>query len=419
MIPPRIELLNTGNELLLGGVRDLHLQWFGKQLFSIGLRITRQATVPDGTVIRDALLESFSRADVLIVTGGLGPTTDDITRELVAELLGLRLLLHHSTLERIHERCARRGIVCQPRMERQAMVPEGATVLPNDFGTAPGLYLSPVEGISWASPHLFLLPGPPRELQPMALAHVLPRLATLFANTEKNECRIYRIVGMGESMVEAAIGLSIAARGDLEVGYCARPDEVDFRLIGKSEIINEVEPQILAAVGDKLLTQSDESLEEVVIAQLHKAKATLATAESCTGGALANRLTDVPGASTVFLEGFVTYSNESKSNLLGVPPELIARHGAVSEEVVSAMADGALERSGASYALATTGIAGPGGGSEEKPMGTVWLALAEKGKPAQVWKENFPTDRLTFKQRVTQSALDRLRKSLQATPSKN
>jgi nicotinamide-nucleotide amidase len=198
----------------------------------------------------------------------------------------------------------------------------------------------------------------------------------------------------------------------LEVGYCARPDEVDFRLIGKSEIINEVEPQILAIVGDHLLSQSDESLEEVVIGLLHKAKATIATAESCTGGGLANRLTDVPGASAVFLEGFVTYSNESKSELLAVPPELIARHGAVSEEVVAAMAEGALEGSGASYALATTGIAGPGGGSEEKPVGTVWLALAERDKPTQSWKENFPTDRLTFKQRVIQSALDRLRKQL-------
>lgn len=412
MIPPRIELLNTGNELLLGGVRDLHLQWFGKKLFPLGLRISRQATVPDGSPIREAVLESFARADVLIVTGGLGPTTDDITRELIAELLGLRLQLHHSTLKRIQERCARRGLLFQPRMERQAMAPEGASVLPNDFGTAPGLYIPPVEGVSWASPHLFLLPGPPRELQPMAESHVLPRLSQLFPAAEKSECRIYRIVGMGESLVESRIGLEIAQRGDLEVGYCARPDEVDFRLIGKPEILNEVEPSILAVLGDRLLSQSDQSMEEVVIDLLHQKKVTLATAESCTGGLLACRLTDVPGASEVFLEGFVTYSNESKSDLLGVPPELLARQGAVSDEVVCAMAEGALKNSGATYALATTGIAGPGGGSEEKPVGTVWLALAETGRATQSWKENFPTDRLTFKHRVTQSAMDRLRKQL-------
>jgi len=411
----KIELLNTGNELLLGGVRDLHLQWFGKHLFPLGLRIARQATVPDGSIIRTALLETFSRADVLIITGGLGPTTDDITRELVAEILSLPLKLHQETLERIQERCRARGIPFQPRMERQAMAPEGAVVLPNDQGTAPGLYIPPVEGVSWASPHLFLLPGPPRELQPMALAHVLPRLAELFSGTGKNECRIYRVVGMGESKLEAAIGLSISQRGDLEVGYCARPNEVDFRLIGKSEILDEVEPSILAAVGDKLLSTNDESLDEVVVSLLRKAKASVATAESCTGGTLANRLTDVPCASEVFLEGFVTYSNESKSALLGVPSELIAHRGAVSEEVVCAMAEGALERSGATYALATTGIAGPGGGSPEKPVGTVWLALAERGQATHSWMEKFMTDRLTFKQRATQAALDQLRKRVLAS----
>ncbi len=409
---PQIELLNTGNELLLGGVRDVYLQWFGKHLFPLGLRIARQTTVPDGAVIRTALLESFSRADVLIITGGLGPTTDDITRELVSEILSLPLQLHQETLQRIQDRCHRRGIILQPRMERQAMAPLGATVLPNDQGTAPGLYIPPVEGVSWASPHLFLLPGPPRELQPMAISHVLPKLAQLFPRADKNECRIYKVVGMGESNLEADIGLSISQRGDLEVGYCARQNEVDFRLIGRSELLDEVEPSIRSFLGDRLLSTTDESLEEVVISLLRKANATLATAESCTGGALANRLTDVPGASTVFLEGFVTYSNESKIMLLGVPAELIAQYGAVSEEVVCAMAEGALERSGATYALATTGIAGPDGGSSEKPVGTVWLALAERGKTTHSWRESFLTDRATFKQRTTQTALDQLRRRL-------
>ena len=159
----RVELLNTGSELLLGTVRDSHLSWLGRELFPLGLRINRQMTVPDGAPIRDAILESFSRTDILIVTGGLGPTTDDVTRELVAELLGQKLIFNPETLNRIQERCRRRGFDFQPRMERQAMMPESATVLPNDNGTAPGLYLPPVEGISWSSPHIFLLPGPPRE----------------------------------------------------------------------------------------------------------------------------------------------------------------------------------------------------------------------------------------------------------------
>ena len=411
----RVELLNTGSELLLGNVRDAHLSWFGQQLFPIGLRISRQTTVPDGAPIRDALLEAFSRTDVIIVTGGLGPTTDDITRELVAELLGRKMIPHPETLERIQERCERRGFAFQPRMERQALAPEGATVLPNDNGTAPGLYLPAVEGISWSSPHIFLLPGPPRELQPMASAHVLPLLKELAAKHSgglSQECRIYKVVGMGESMLEARIGLELSNRGDLEVGYCARPNEVDFRLIGSTDILDQVEPALLAVIGDHLVSGDEQSMEEIVVHLLAEQGATLATAESCTGGHLANRLTNVPGSSKVFLEGFVTYSNNSKTALLNVPAQLIEAHGAVSESVVRAMAEGVLNQSGASYALATTGIAGPDGGTPEKPVGTVWIALATAGEATDVWKETIPADRITFKQVVSQSALDRLRKRL-------
>jgi nicotinamide-nucleotide amidase len=411
----RVELLNTGSELLLGNVRDAHLSWFGQQLFPIGLRISRQTTVPDGAPIRDALLEAFPRADVIIVTGGLGPTTDDITRELVAELLGRKMIPHPETLERIQERCRRRGFAFQPRMERQAMAPEGATVLPNDNGTAPGLHLPAVEGISWSSPHIFLLPGPPRELQPMASAHVLPvlkELASKHSGGLSQECRIYKVVGMGESMLESKIGLELSKRGDLEVGYCARPNEVDFRLIGSTDILDQVEPALLAVIGDHLVSGDEQSMEEIVVHLLAERGMTLATAESCTGGHLANRLTNVPGSSKVFLEGFITYSNNSKTALLGVPAALIDAHGAVSEPVVRAMAEGALRQSGASYALATTGIAGPDGGTAEKPVGTVWIALATDGEATDVWKETIPADRITFKQVVSQSALDRLGKRL-------
>jgi len=414
-LPLRVELLNTGSELLLGSVRDAHLSWFGRELFPLGLRIARQSTVPDGAPIRDALLEAFARTDVIIVTGGLGPTTDDITRELAAELLGRKMLPHPETLERIQERCRRRGFAFQPRMERQAMAPEGATVLPNDNGTAPGLYLPSVEGISWSSPHIFLLPGPPRELQPMAVAHVLPvlkELAKRHSGGVTQECRIYKVVGMGESMVEAKIGLELSNRGDLEVGYCARPNEVDFRLIGPCEILDQVEPSVLAVVGDYLVSGDEKSMEEIVVHLLAERGMTLVTAESCTGGHLANRLTNVPGASKVFLEGFVTYSNRSKSDLLGVDYGLIEAHGAVSEQVVRSMAEGALQKSGARYAIATTGIAGPDGGTLGKPVGTVWIALAEEGEVTEAWKETIPADRITFKQVVSQSALDRLRKRL-------
>lgn len=404
----RIELLNTGSELLLGTVRDAHLQWLAQEIFPLGLRISRQGTVPDGSPIRDLLQEASGRSDLLIVTGGLGPTTDDITREIAAELTGRKLHLHQETLDRIQDRCRRRGFAFQERMARQAMVPEGARVLPNDNGTAPGLHIPGGDGI----PDIFLLPGPPRELQPMATAHLLPFLREKTAGQDRHECRIYRVVGMGESLLEAKVGLELSKRSDLEVGYCARPNEVDFRLIGPKAVLDAVEPLVLEVVGDHLLPMEDDSMEESIVRMLTECHLTLATAESCTGGLLANRITDVPGASAVFLEGFVTYSNASKTALLGVPAELISAHGAVSELVVRAMAEGVLAKSGATHALATTGIAGPGGGSEEKPVGTVWLALSSKGEATVSWKQHLPLDRKAFKRAVTQSALDRLRRHL-------
>ena len=407
----RIELLNTGSELLLGTVRDAHLQWLAQEIFPLGLRISRQGTVPDGSPIRDLLQEASGRSDLLIVTGGLGPTTDDITREIAAELTGRKLHLHQETLDRIQERCRRRGFAFQERMARQAMVPEGARVLPNDNGTAPGLHIPGRDGI----PDIFLLPGPPRELQPMATAHLIPFLREKTAGQDRHECRIYRVVGMGESLLEAKVGLELSKRSDLEVGYCARPNEVDFRLIGPKAVLDAVEPLVLEVVGDHLLPMEDDSMEESIVRMLTERHLTLATAESCTGGLLANRITDVPGASAVFLEGFVTYSNASKTALLGVPAELISAHGAVSELVVRAMAEGVLAKSGATHALATTGIAGPGGGSEEKPVGTVWLALSSKGEATVSWKHHLPLDRKAFKRAVTQSALDRLRLHLKSS----
>ena len=410
----RIELLNTGSELLLGTVRDAHLSWFGKELFPLGLRISRQGTVPDGLPIRELLLEAFGRSDVVIVTGGLGPTTDDITREIAAELLGRPLHPHPETLERIRERCRRRGFAFQERMGLQALVPEGAIVIPNDHGTAPGLHLPATQTADESTPHLFLLPGPPSELQPMAKAYVLPFLAGLVAGKEQHDCRIYKVVGMGESLLEAKVGLELSKRGDIEVGYCARPNEVDFRLIGPRALLDEVEPLVLEAVGDHLVSSNDESMEEIIVKLLKANSSTLSTAESCTGGLLANRITNVPGASSVFMDGFVTYSNASKSELLGVPGDLITTYGAVSEEVVRAMAEGALAKSDTRFALATTGIAGPDGGTIEKPVGTVWIALAEQGKKTDAWKESIPKDRISFKQIATQSALDRLRKRLKS-----
>ena len=219
-------------------------------------------------------------------------------------------------------------------------------------------------------------PHPPRKLQPMFSDFVLPRLSALAAGIEAKECRIYRVVGLGESAVEKLIGLELAENPALEVGYCARPNEVDFRLIGARETLDAVEPRVIEVLGANLVSAKGEGIEEWIVCELKRRGLTLTTAESCTGGLLADRVTDVSGASEVFHEGFVTYSNKAKSELLGVSAELIERHGAVSAEVARAMAEGAKNRAQADFALALTGIAGPGGGSAEKPVGLVHIALA-------------------------------------------
>ena len=405
-----VEVLNIGTELLLGSVQNTHAGWIARQIFPLGLRLSRQTTVPDGPAIRDAVLEACGRAEVLFITGGLGPTTDDITREVIAELLGRKLQPDPAIHAHIEARLAARGYQLVERMLRQTMVPEGAEVLPNPNGTAPGLYIPSVTQPSWATPHFFLMPGPPRELQPMFSDFVMPRLRELTTGIQAKECRVYRVVGLGESAVEKMIGLELTENPALEVGYCARPNEVDFRLIGAREDLDAVEPRVIQILGANLVSSQGEGIEEWIVAELKRRGLSLSTAESCTGGLLASRITDVPGASEVFREGFVTYSNSAKTERLGVPPELIERHGAVSPEVAAAMAIGAQKRAKADFALALTGIAGPGGGSAGKPVGLVHIALARPDAETLLLERCFSTDRATFKQLATQSALDLFRR---------
>ncbi|KAB2647507.1 MAG: competence/damage-inducible protein A [Verrucomicrobia bacterium] len=402
-----VEVINTGTELLLGHVLNTHLRFLAEALFPLGLRIGRQVTVPDGLVIREALVEAAARAEILLVTGGLGPTTDDITRDVVADWLGLRLVHDEEIMRAITERFARRGLALSARIGLQALRPPEATVLPNEHGTAPGLYLPPTA----RSPHLFLLPGPPRELHPMFTASVLPILQKVLPPRPELAMRNYRTAGLGESAVEELVGAPLLALG-LEVGYCARPGEVDLRLIGSAEALARAEKIVGAQLGAQLVSRDQSSLEKVIVDRLSARGETLATAESCTGGLLAHRVTNVPGASAVFLEGFVTYANEAKTRALGVDAALLRAHGAVSREVAAAMAEGARTAAGVDHALATTGIAGPGGGSDAKPLGTVFIALATKLGPTTVEQHRFPTDRETFKDLTAQTALDLLRRRL-------
>jgi len=406
-----VEVINTGTELLLGNVINTHLRFLAHALFTLGLRVERQVTVPDGDAIRLALIESFPRAEIVLVTGGLGPTTDDLTREIVAGLLSLPLAHDETVMQAITERFARRGIQMTERVGRQAQVPQGATVLPNAHGTAPGLYLPPATFEGRPAPHIFLLPGPPRELNPMFEDSVLPILRRLVPGGTDLVCRIYRVTGLGESNVEALVGEQLLAIPGLELGYCARPGEVDVRCIGTAEVVSRAETILLPALGSHLVSLDERSLEQVVLDRLAALGKKVAIAESCTGGHIADALTNIPGASASFLAGLVTYANEAKSEFLGVHPALIAQYGAVSAPVATAMARGALERSNADFAIATTGIAGPGGGTPEKPVGTVFIGVATR-EQAVAHERHYPTGRDTFKHLVTQAALDLLRHAI-------
>ena len=405
---PRLEVLNTGTELLFGSVLNTHLSFLAQQLFPLGLRVQRQATLPDGSVIRDAVQESAARCQIILITGGLGPTTDDITRETVAELTNRPLYYDDSIFQKIRARFQRRGLQLSERVSRQAYVPEGAVVLANDFGTAPGLYIPAGNGM----PHLFLLPGPPRELVPMFTTYAVPILRGLVPLNDLH-ARIFRTTGLGESYVEKMVGEKLLAIPGLELGYCARMGEVDLRVVGSRIAVNAAEKIIRAALQQYIISEELKELEEVVIELLREKNATLVVAESCTGGLLADRLTNVPGSSAVFLEGSVTYSNEAKARTLGVPVELFSSVGAVSKDVARAMAEGALKRSGATYSLSTTGIAGPAGGTPEKPVGTVYIGLASQYQDTWVEKLFFPTDRRSFKRICTQHALEMLRRRSQ------
>jgi nicotinamide-nucleotide amidase len=407
----RVDVINTGTELVLGRTLNTHLGYLGEKLFLAGLRIQRQLCIPDGEVIGEVLTERFSHADIMIVTGGLGPTSDDITRELTAELLGLELRLDEAVADNIKGYYARRTRPFGEGGRRQAMVPEGAIVLPNGNGTAPGLYLPKTD----RNPHLFLLPGPPRELYLMFEDHVLPRLLEIVGRSDV-ESREWKFCGLGESELAEHLEPPLSKIPNLEIGYCAKTMEVHLRCLGDENALAQADAVVREIFPHQLVSDDLESIEAVIVRLLAERKQWVTAAESCTGGFLAHRLTNVSGASSVLAETHVTYANEAKTRLLGVDPEAIAEFGVVSDRVVTQMAEGALKISGADHALAVTGIAGPTGGSDAKPVGTVYLAIASKDAETHAEKCFYPIDREAFKWRTSQRALDLLRRRLLGYP---
>jgi nicotinamide-nucleotide amidase len=415
-----VELINTGSELLLGRILNGHQEWLCRRLSDLGYEVTRQVSVPDGGVaIAEAVRESLERADVVLTTGGLGPTGDDLTRERVAHLLGRTLVEDPRVGRQIRHYFESRNRPVPQRTFVESLIPVGAEVLPNHHGTAPGLAfrLEPSPFRPGSSGYLVLLPGPPRELHPMFLERAVPWLQQVAPAS--NPCRTLtlRTTGIGESALEEMLEgpmAELCSRG-LELGYCAKIAEVEVRFAARGEraetLLAEAERAGRAILGDAVFGSGDELLESVVVRELARREATLAMAESCTGGFVAHRLTNVPGASAVFLAGFVTYANDAKVVSLGVSPDTLARNGAVSELVAREMAEGARRKARSDYAIAVTGIAGPGGGSETKPVGTAFVAVSGPDKTEAMRIFN-PFDRETFKFATSQQALDFLRRSL-------
>ena len=407
----QIELLTTGTELLLGTTQNTHGAWIGQRLLRVGLRVSRQITVPDGEAVGRAMRIGLEDGEALIVTGGLGPTSDDLTRESLAEVLGLEMIEDEAAMRAIEEFFARRQRVMAEANRKQAQAPVGADILVNPNGTAPGLYLPPRLSGSFNCA-VFLLPGPPRELYPMFEAEVVPRLQALSGIEKVPEFLELKFAGIGESDFHEGIDDVLEAIPGLEHGYCARPGEVDLRLMGSTASIREAREIVRGTFGDELVSDDGANLEDVVVELLAKRGRTLAIAESCTGGLISSRITDVAGSSEVFRYGFVTYANEAKQELVGVSQDALRSYGAVSSPVARQMAEGALKAGEADIAVAVTGIAGPAGGSEEKPVGTVFLGLAERGRETQVYQQFHPWARAAFKRQVSQSALNLVRLTL-------
>lgn len=410
---PKAEIIAVGSELLTPFRMDTNSLFLTRALNELGIVVQLKSIVGDeeenlGEVFREAL----QRSDVVILTGGLGPTEDDITLKVAARILNRQLILHEDIVEKIRKRFSRLGLAMPDINTKQALVPVGAIVLDNPVGTAPGLWIE--EGRK----KIVLLPGPPRELEPLFNSHVSVRLASAFRG-EPVIRRVLKIAGMPESIVDQKIApiytqfpriatTLLAAPGQIEVHLsCTRKDNPNA-----DGELDELQDRIEEALGEAVFCTDDKTLEEVVGIFLAMRGATLAVAESCTGGLIAKRLTDVPGSSNHFLGGVVCYSNDSKMSMLGVDPGALASFGAVSAEVAEQLARGVRERFGSTFGLSVTGVAGPGGGSAEKPVGLVYLGF-DNGMHVSSHKMQFPgNDRSNVRQWASQAALNLVRKSL-------
>ena len=400
-----IDLVTIGTELLLGFTVDTNSAFMGQVLGEAGVRIARRTSVRDDPAdIQAAIREALARSRFVITTGGLGPTRDDMTKKVVAELFDAPLEFQEPIWEELVAKWARFGRKISESNRCQAEVPRGATVLPNKRGTAPGLWLAGAPG------EVVMLPGVPSEMKGLLREEVVPRLRARVGGTAIAS-RVLRTTGIPESTLAERLSGVEDGLAPLTLAYLPGIEGVDLRLTAwdmtadqSGPLFDRVMDEIRAVTGDHCYGTGDDDLAAVLLDRLRAGGLTLAAAESCTGGMIGERVTNVAGSSDVFLGGVIAYANELKTGLLGVNPETVAGHGAVSAAVVTEMVAGVAERTGADLAVAVTGVAGPGGGSEDKPVGTVWFGFSARGAVDAI-KVGFPGTRADIRGRASQFAL--------------
>lgn len=412
----KAEIISVGTELLLGQVINTDASYVARALSELGIDMMFSCTVGDNNGrLKEALTRALERSDLVITTGGLGPTEDDLTKETIAECAGVPLVLHEESMERLKEHFNGRHM--GQNQIKQAMLPQGATVLPNDRGTAPGCAVETKEGKI-----IMMFPGPPSELIPMLHSYGIPFLmkrenASIFSMN-------VHVFGQGEGAVAEMLSDMTDASNPTVATY-AKEGEMYVRVTAKAENAQKAEEmcrpvaeRIRERIGDCVYGINVDSLEQLAVNLLSERKMTIATAESCSGGLLAKRITDIPGSSQVFEMGAVTYANRIKTLLLGVPEELLEKHGAVSEEVAAAMAEGVREKAGSDIGIGITGIAGPDGGTEEKPVGLIYVGLSDQAgtvvRKVKVFSQRRP--RSYYRYTAASFALDMVRRRLEELP---
>ena len=407
----KCEILSVGTEILLGDILNTNSRYLSNELANLGIDVYYHQVVGDNRErILSALNEAFSRSDIIITTGGLGPTKDDMTKELVAEFLGMDMYLHEESLKKIEDYFKKMGRVPVKSNEKQAYFPKEAIILENNNGTAPGAIFEK-DGKA-----IIVLPGPPKEMEPMFNESVRKYLENLTGYTIVSE--VLRVFGIGESEAESKLQDLIDNGQNPTIAPYAKEGEVTFRITAKGKdeeearrLIKPLKEEVYNRLGNLIYNTGDISIQETVGEMLVNKNMTIGVSESCTGGLVSAKLIEYPGISSVFLEGAVTYSNEAKMRTLNVKKDTLEKFGAVSEETAREMAEGIAKRCGSRIGVSTTGIAGPGGGTEEKPVGLVYIGVFIDGE-TKVERHVFSGNRSAVRNKASMTALNMVRKSL-------